>query len=1083
MSEFAARIIRRCLDSWFRRPSRDFGAWRRGSLIEALETRQLLATFTVTSALDAGEGTLRQAILDANAAPGLDVIEFSIGEGLATIRPAAALPDITQSILLDARSQPGYFDVPLIELDGSDAGPDASGLTLLGGANVIQGLIINRFGQDGLVIRDYGSPNFIQGNYIGTDATGAQAQPNGRHGVFITQAANNNIGSNLISGNTGDGIHLNASSDTFIYDNRIGTDIGGVLALGNANGVAIVDSANIYVAGIDRETLYIDPAARNLISGNRLDGIDITGAASIGNIIYANNIGADDYDNPVLGNRHGIAIRNSASFSSIRQNFIGGNSQSGILILDNAAQNRIQDNSIFANLIGIDLGGDGVTANDADDADAGPNALQNYPILSRVYLIDGQIHVQGSLHSTPNTGFEIQLFLTPAPTTQEELAQGQTPLSVSLNGTTDQNGFSSFATEFPWPDAIGDVFTATATDSDGNTSEFSPAIALSDAPASLIANGSLYLNGFTGVEFNGVLATLIDPDVLSTAQDFTVTIDWSDQSPFDTATVIDAGDGLFQILGSHTYADPGIYPVAIQITHTDSRTAETAAVITISPPDLQLSPYDLSLDVSDDFPIPLATLFDPLDADLETFSVTINWGDNSEPSAGSILNGEGGYEITGFHTYAESGIYDVLITVHQDQRSAVAHATATVREAGLLLGRTELQTNLGTPFNDQVLAQIDASADPAEPGELSALIDWGDDTTSPATIQDLGENLFQVLGSHQYDTPGDFTARITITRSNERTASISSTIHVLSPELWPLEMLGQQIATFTRMPAEPQRLARFTDPKPDTTAADYSATILWENGKTTRGLVVAEADGSFSILGKLVFKQPGQYQAQIHLAHSDGRETQALADISVIETPLRGKGVNVIAIEGLTMPSLRIATFVANDQDAIPSPQEFDAAIDWGDGQQSAGAIVLQRNGKLTVVGAHTYALAGEYRVYATIHHASGAAITTRSNARVINAPLISHTQPLRVTAHKPTQGTLFAFIDSNPLARAQDYQGTIRWGDKTQSPAAIRLDRRGRFLVMGKHTYKKTGSTTILLDLLDSAGSHNLFRIPVLIQ
>src|SRR5947209_1999009 len=89
------------------------------------------ATFTVTNTNDSGAGSLRQAILDANANPGLDTIAFNIpGAGVQTISPASVLPTITDSVIIDGYSQPGssantdpngFNGTLLIELSGAAA--------------------------------------------------------------------------------------------------------------------------------------------------------------------------------------------------------------------------------------------------------------------------------------------------------------------------------------------------------------------------------------------------------------------------------------------------------------------------------------------------------------------------------------------------------------------------------------------------------------------------------------------------------------------------------------------------------------------------------------------------------------------------------------------------------------------------------------------------------------------------------------------------------------------------------------------------------------------------------------------------
>jgi hypothetical protein len=73
------------------------------------------AVFTVTNTNDTGAGSLRQAILDANASPG-STIGFSIGTGQQTITPASDLPIVTAPTTIDGSTQPGYAGTPLIRV-------------------------------------------------------------------------------------------------------------------------------------------------------------------------------------------------------------------------------------------------------------------------------------------------------------------------------------------------------------------------------------------------------------------------------------------------------------------------------------------------------------------------------------------------------------------------------------------------------------------------------------------------------------------------------------------------------------------------------------------------------------------------------------------------------------------------------------------------------------------------------------------------------------------------------------------------------------------------------------------------------
>src|SRR5262245_53341026 len=157
--------------------------------VEALEDRLLLAVFTVTNTNDAGSGSLRQAILDANANPGPDTIRFNIGGGgLQTIRPTSALPNISDPGVIDRTTQPGSAGTPLIELSGNNAGQFADGLAIAGAGNsTVRGLVINAFRQVG--IRLTSDANVIAGNYLGTDASGTRALGNAR-GMYLNGSTN-----------------------------------------------------------------------------------------------------------------------------------------------------------------------------------------------------------------------------------------------------------------------------------------------------------------------------------------------------------------------------------------------------------------------------------------------------------------------------------------------------------------------------------------------------------------------------------------------------------------------------------------------------------------------------------------------------------------------------------------------------------------------------------------------------------------------------------------------------------------------------------------------------------------------------
>ena len=196
--------------------------------VENLEPRVLLTIYTVTTIADDGPGSLRQAMLNANRSGGADEYRFNIPAptpdagpvpGLRTIRPASALPELTGPTTIDGNTQPGATGAghPVVEIDGSAAGPFADGLSFAAasGPNVVRGLAINRFARHGIVTAATQSM-CIESNFIGTDATGQDDLGNGGSGVVARgplilgglHTATANAG-NVISGNEFAGVWVN----------------------------------------------------------------------------------------------------------------------------------------------------------------------------------------------------------------------------------------------------------------------------------------------------------------------------------------------------------------------------------------------------------------------------------------------------------------------------------------------------------------------------------------------------------------------------------------------------------------------------------------------------------------------------------------------------------------------------------------------------------------------------------------------------------------------------------------------------------------------------------------------------------
>jgi uncharacterized repeat protein (TIGR01451 family) len=343
----------------------------------------------------------------------------------------------------------------------------------------------------------------IQGNFIGTDITGTlplatadggigSEGPTGGHMIGgPTDPGVCSKACNLISGNTRYGINLDfySGSGTIIQGNFIGTNAAGTAAVPNGRDGIIISGTNNVIGGSSA-------GLGNLISGNGWAGVNVDGS---NNVVQGNLIGlAADGTSAIANVEDGISLSSSASNNLIggtgagQANTIAFNALHGI---DNGGNGTGKGNSFRRNVIhsnarlGINLGLEGVTPNDAGDADVGPNGLQNFPIITAATRSGGNTMIAGTFNSTPNSSFSVDFYSNSAPAPGGSV-QGRAYIG-SAQVNTDGSGNASFSPVFP---VTAQFVTATATAADGSTSEFSQLLSvpviLSTAIDDSMGNGS-----------------------------------------------------------------------------------------------------------------------------------------------------------------------------------------------------------------------------------------------------------------------------------------------------------------------------------------------------------------------------------------------------------------------------------------------------------------------------------------------------------------------------------------------------------------------------------------------------------------
>ena len=446
-----------------------------------------------------------------------NAIGANVGAGIKLEGEGAKFVEVIGNLLGSVKNLQGQL------LDGGGNGGDGVQLIGAGVGNKIGGsvngggnTIVNN-GGNGILVESSpgaprqlgsGEPTVIEGNNIGVTfhaMTGSILRMgNALIGVLVKNTNGVKIGGinagNAIGANVRAGIEIEGEGAEFVevIGNLIGSmkNLQGQLLNGGGNG-----GHGVRINGAPRNRVGANTAAQaNVIVSNFVNGIVINGPTAVDNTVEGNLIGVES---PPVGGRtrqagsaygngsHGILLENGT-----RGNTIGGTTTaSGSVIANNGGNgihlastagsgNRIGTNSIYGNTLpGIDLGGNGFTPNDPTDADVGPNNLQNYPNIVSFAITGDNLIVNYQVDSAPahssygSTGIYVEFFEADASGEGRDFLGSDHYLLSDYNnglpGTRQKNLGNAAALGF----VAGDRLTATATDTAGNSSEFTPALA------------------------------------------------------------------------------------------------------------------------------------------------------------------------------------------------------------------------------------------------------------------------------------------------------------------------------------------------------------------------------------------------------------------------------------------------------------------------------------------------------------------------------------------------------------------------------------------------------------------------------
>ena len=384
-------------------------------------------------------------------------------------------------------------------------------------------------------------------------------------------------------------------------------------------------------------------------------------------------------------------------------------------------------------------------------------------------------------------------------------------------------------------------------------------------------------------------------------------------------------------------------------------------------------------------------------AALADYTASIDWGDGTAPTPGTIV-GTGGpngvtFSVSGTHTYAEEGAFAVVATISDAGGSkTIAKGIAAVADAPLTATGATVFAFAGMPASTVPVASFTDSGGPEGLANYSATIDWGDSGPTSLANVSLTDTTFSVLGNHNFAAPGTYTGRATIVDNGGASTSVVFTSAVLVPVFTPTPVAateGQPLVNVSLASAPLFVQGQY-----------YAATIDWGDGTAITHATLTQGGGP-TVSGSHTYAESGTYAAKITVGDDGAPSLLSLVvPITVADAP--------VPLTGFLNPA---SDSGVSNHDAITNvvqPNFF--------GTTEPGAVVtytiLTPGGRLINLGSVTAQTSGFYSLtsgvalpdgsYTVIAHAVDRNGKTTANAVILpgngEGPLVIDTVGPKVT-------------------------------------------------------------------------------------